>query len=315
MSGEAARAPRRLEFGTHIDHSDPVGSARMLEAEGFDYVNTGEHMVFHNGTGPSGLIALAAAAAATETIKLFSALVLLPLYPTILLAKMVATLDAVSHGRYNLGIGIGGDYPPEFVAMGIPFRERAARADEALEVLRRGWSEESLTFRGRFHDLRGVTFEPKPVQKPHLPIWVGGRKDGAMRRAGRYGDHWLPYLYTPEMLASSMAVVRDAAESAGRAPTAVRGALLAYFCVYEDRDRARRTAIDHMTRSYKRDFAGYVDKFVIHGTPDDARARLREYHDAGARTVLSLLVGPPEDVDSMRRRLVSDVFPEFRSPA
>jgi alkanesulfonate monooxygenase SsuD/methylene tetrahydromethanopterin reductase-like flavin-dependent oxidoreductase (luciferase family) len=195
--------------------------------------------------------------------------------------------------------------------MGIPITERAARTNEALRVLKQGWAGGPLTFKGRFHDLERITFEPT-VQKPHVPIWIAGRREGAMRRAGRYGDRWLPYLYTPEMLASSMAVVGAAAEGAGRAASDVTGAVLAYFSVGSDRAAARRDAIDYMSATYKRDFTGLVDRYVIHGTPADAQAALRAYHDAGARTVLGILACPPEHADAMRQVLVSDVFPEFR---
>lgn len=304
------RALRRLLFGTHIDHLDPVASARTLEAEGFDYIHSGEHMLFHTGTGPSAVVALAAAAAATERIRLLDLLLLVPLYPTILLAKMVATLDLISKGRYELGVGVGGDFPKEFTAMGVPLAGRGSRLDETLEVLRRGWSEEILTFHGRYHRLDDVRFEPRP--RGRVPVWVGGRSEAAMRRAGRAGDVWIPYLCTPDMLARGLAVVRQAAERAGRDPAAVRGAVLTYYCVYDDRARARDIATRYMSGVYKRDFSRRVDDYVVHGTPEDARARLREFHDAGATAVMSVLAAPPEDAAEMRMVLTREVFPEFR---
>lgn len=301
---------RRLEFSTHIDQSDPVASARQLEAEGWDYVQTSEHMLFHRGTGHSGFVTLTAAAVATSRIKLLSGLVLLPLYPTLLLAKLATTLDLVSGGRYNLGVGVGGDYPREFEVAGVPLKGRGVRANETLEILRRAWTDGTVTFKGRFHDYADVTFEPRPVQRP-LPIWVGGRQEGAMRRAGRYAHHWLPYLYTPERLAQSMVVVREAAEGAGRDPSDVQGAAFVYFSVYPDRERARAVAVETMSNAYRQDFTKLVDKYAIHGDPERVRGRLREYHDAGARAIVSYLAGPKEDAAAMRRLLTTEVFPEF----
>lgn len=136
-----------------------------------------------------------------------------------------------------------------------------------------------------------------------------------MRRAGRYGHHWLPYLYSPEMLAASMGVVGDAAEQAGRSRAEVRGAAFVYFSVYRDRDHARKVALDTMTASYRQDFSKLVDKYAIHGDPERVRNRLREYYDAGARTIVSFLVGPKEDAASMRELLTKEVFPEFRTGA
>jgi probable F420-dependent oxidoreductase len=304
---------RVLEFSTHIDQDDPAASARQLEAEGFDYVQASEHMLFHRGTGVSAFVTLTAAAAATSRIKLLTAVTLLPLYPTILLAKLATTLDRVSGGRFNLGVGVGGDYPREFDVTGVPLGGRGARANEMLEVLRRAWSsEDAVTFRGRFHDYVDVRFAPRPAQHP-LPIWVGGRSAAAMRRAGRYGQHWVPYLYTPEMLASSMDTVRQAAERAGRDPAEVKGAAFVYFSVYPDREHARAVAIETMSTSYRRDFTGLVDKYAVHGDPERARSRLREYYDAGARTIVSYLAGPKQDAPSMRALLASEVFPEFRA--
>jgi alkanesulfonate monooxygenase SsuD/methylene tetrahydromethanopterin reductase-like flavin-dependent oxidoreductase (luciferase family) len=109
--------------------------------------------------------------------------VLLPLYNLMVLAKQTSVLDVASDGRYHMGIGIGGEFPKEFEASGVPVKERGSRANEALEVITKLWTEQRVDFEGRYSQFTGVTLSPPPTQKPHPPIWVAGRKEPAMRRA------------------------------------------------------------------------------------------------------------------------------------
>src|SRR5271167_69561 len=193
----------RVEFGLSLSSMTTItSSARNAEAMGFDYLTCGEHLMFHGPIGNS-LIALSAAAAVTQKIKLMSTIVLVPLYGAAMLAKMTAVLDVVSGGRYHFGIGVGGEFPREFEAAGVPVRERGPRTNEALEVITRLWTEKKVTFSGRFSNFTEVTLDPPPAQKPHPPIWVAGRQDSAMKRAAKYAQGWLPYMYTPEQLATS----------------------------------------------------------------------------------------------------------------
>lgn len=195
---------RTLRFGLRLHYLETAGeSAKQAEAMGFDYVFAGEHMLFHRPR-MNAFIALAAAAATTQHVRLLSAVTLLPLYPAPLAAKLASCLDVISRGRFELGVGIGGEYPPEFEAAGVPLDQRARRTDEALEIIRRLFSGAQVTYEGRFHQLRSVRLQPPPVQGALLPIWVAGRRDGAIARAARYGDYWMPYLYSPEQVASSL---------------------------------------------------------------------------------------------------------------
>ncbi|MEL6986182.1 MAG: LLM class flavin-dependent oxidoreductase, partial [Actinomycetota bacterium] len=146
-----------------------VTAARQAEELGFDYLSTGEHLMFH-GPVPNGLISLAAAAGATERIKLFSSITLVPLYPPALLAKQVAMLDVVSQGRFTLGVGVGGEFPKEFDAVGVPVTERGARTNEALEVIDRLLTERDVSFDGRFTTLDEVSLSPKQIQQPRPKI-------------------------------------------------------------------------------------------------------------------------------------------------
>ena len=135
-----------IEFGIGLRQVDHLATdAKTAEELGYQFISCGEHVFFY-GPADNSLIALAAAAGATDTIKLMSTITLVPLYPAALLAKQVATLDRVSKGRFHLGVGVGGEIPQEFEACGVPVRERGARTNEALQLMKRLWTEDDVTF-------------------------------------------------------------------------------------------------------------------------------------------------------------------------
>jgi probable F420-dependent oxidoreductase len=274
-----------IELGIGLSNFDNIAAnARRAEAQGYDFVSTGEHVFFYGPIG-NGLIALAAAAGATATIKLMSTITLVPLYPAALLTKLVTSLDNVSNGRFHLGVGVGGEFAKEFEACGVPVNERGARTNETLEVMHKLWREDDVVFDGRFTTLSGVTLAPKPVQQPHPPIWISGRSEAAMRRCARFGTGWLPYMYTPEQLSSSLETINAMSADYQRAAP-VRPGLFIFFVVHEDREVAIDMATKRLSRQYNQDFSKLVHKYAIAGNPDDCAARLREYIDAGAGTII-----------------------------
>jgi probable F420-dependent oxidoreductase len=272
------------------DQGSVADEARAAEDAGYDGVATGEHLFFH-GPVTNGFVTLAAAAGATRRIRLLSSLTVLPLYPAALAIKLATTLDQVSNGRFDLGVGVGGEHPPEFVAAGTEVTERGARADEALELMRRMWSGGAVDFTGRFTTVPGLTLDPGPVQAGGPPVWLGGRRPAAIRRAGRFADVWMPYMYSPEQLAASLTEVRTAAEAAGRDPDGVRGAVFCWGGVDLDADASRREVVEGVSGVYQQDFSRLADRYLLHGDPDRVAARAREYADAGAETIVFSPVG------------------------
>src|ERR1700693_652107 len=199
---------KSIEFGVAVPTLNNVaGLAHTAEALGFDYVCSGEHVMFHV-PAPNSLISLAIAAGATTKIKLLSSVVLLPLYQPVVLAKMTSVLDFASKGRFHMGVGVGGEFPKEFEACGIPVKQRGSRSNAALEIIKRLWTEENVSVDERHTKFSSVTLNPRPIQQPHPPIWVAGRKEPAMLRAAKYGNGWLPYMYTPEMVRDSIDKIR-----------------------------------------------------------------------------------------------------------
>ena len=274
-----------VEFGIGLPRLDSIAEgAQRAEALGYDFLSTGEHVFFHGPIG-NGLISLAAAAGATTRIKLMSSITLVPLYPAALLTKLVTSLDVVSSGRFNLGVGVGGEFAREFEACGVPVEERGARTNESLELMLRLWAEDDVRFQGRFNTLSGVTLEPKPTQQPHPPIWISGRSQAAMRRCARFGTGWLPYMYTPEKLSESLAAIAAMGQECERS-VPVKPGLFIFFAVHEDRDVAIKMAAERLSRQYNQDFSQLVHRYAIAGNPQDCLARLREYIDAGAATII-----------------------------
>ncbi len=176
--------------------------AAYAESLGFDGLWIGEHIAFHIPTFDA-ITAMAAVAARTTRIGIGIAAMLLPLRPAAAVAKAIATLDVISNGRVRLGVGVGGEFPKEFEAVGVPLQTRGGRTDEAIAVLRALWAPGAATYHGRFVQFEDVLMEPKPVQAGGPPILVGGRSAHAIRRAARLGDGYMPYLYTPDQYADA----------------------------------------------------------------------------------------------------------------
>lgn len=292
------------------DQSQTAAGARAAEEAGFDLLATGEHMFFH-GPVPNGLVQLAAAAGATRTIRLLSALTIVPLYQPGVLAKLVTTLDQVSGGRFELGVGVGGEYPPEFEASGVNVKQRGSRTDETLDLLRLLWTGEQVDFAGKYATIPGLRLQPGPVQPGGPPIWLGGRKSAAIRRAARYASHWMPYMYSPEQLSASLSQVRDAASELGRQPSEISGAVYLWGAVDPDGSRSRQWAIDYVSKVYQQDFTPLADKYLIHGSPQQVVDRIGQYHDAGAETVVFAPVGDTDQRDLIFDTLAASVVPHL----
>ena len=193
----------------------------------------------------------------------------------------------------------------------MPVTERGARTNEALEIISLLLTEKNVSFDGRFTTLNDITISPSPVQKPSVPIWVAGRKDVAMKRVAKYGTGWMPYMYTPDMLASSMGKIADFSVEAGRPADAVQGGLFIFTCVHENRDRALELANEQLSKQYNQDFTKLVDKYTISGSPDDCIEQINAYRQAGAETIIFAQGCPPNYAESNTRLIGESILPAF----
>ena len=194
----------------------------------YPYSATGEFTGMASGEWLDQLVTLTYVGAVTERIRLGSGVLILPHRNPVVTAKMLATMDVLSKGRLIVGVGVGW-LREEFEALGLPpFSERGAVGNEYLLVFKELWTEENPRFEGEYCNFANIRFKPKPAQKPHPPIWVGGESGPALRRAATLGDAWHPIgsnprfpLVTAEQMGRAVARLRRYAERAGRDPAKV----------------------------------------------------------------------------------------------
>ena len=261
-----------MQFGLHLGTRGPaiepdslIAIARKAEALGFVHLGLSDHVVIatevdsiypYTQTGTwfaqdSGICleqitALGFIAAATTRLRLLSSVMVLPHRHPMLAAKMLATVDVLSKGRLTVGVGVGW-MAEELRLLGAPpFAERGRASDEYVEAFRTLWSDPSPSYRGRFVAFDKLKFEPKPAQRPRLPIWIGGETAPARRRAGRLGDGWYPVSNnpaapydTPEAFAAGLGEVRASAATAGRDPGVLDVGLFAIRCRLDAAESAR----------------------------------------------------------------------------
>ena len=276
---------RNLTFGVipgHDQSGDLLGTVELAEALGFDSVWVGDHVLWHVPS-PDPVALLGAIAARTRRARLGTAVMLAALRPPVVVAKQAATLDHLSGGRFVLGVGIGGENPAEFEAVGVPVRQRSGRLDETLRICRALWSAGGpVTFAGRYYALREVRFDLPPLTPGGPPVWVGGRAPRSLRRAGELGDGWLAFVVTPERFAAGWATVRAHASAAGRDPYALTPGLQVWCALADSDAEARAVIAPAIEAMYRAPFERF-ERYTIYGTPDRWRARLAEFAAAGVR--------------------------------
>ncbi len=306
-----------IRFGVSLSPHPPMEQwalAERVEAFGFDSLWCGDHISFYTPLYES-LTLLAFYAARTRRIRVGTAVYLLALRHPTVVAKITSTLDVLSEGRLIFGVGVGGENPKEFEACGVPRAERGARVDEGIEVLRALWSRTPASFSGRFVRFEGVSIDPKPLQPGGPPIWIGGRSDAALRRAGRVGDGWVSYVVTAERYRQSVAKMREAAAAAGRDPGRLETAHLAFITVGKDYERAKATWVARLSRRYNQDFGPLADKYGFIGTPAQCIEQLERFVEAGCRYFLLNAAAEPSDEALQLELLAAEILPHFRHGA
>lgn len=302
-----------VEVGFHIDGDvwEPEQITRVEEC-GYDILTTGEHIVFFRPI-LDVITVLAHAAAVTKRIKLLPSTLILPLRHPTIVAKELTSLDILSKGRLIASIGIGGDYPREFHACGIPIVERGRRANEALEIIRQYWSGETFSYEGKIFQLEDVDMCPTPVQEGGPPIWVCGRSDAAMKRAVKHGDGWQPYMYTAEQFAESVTRIGELASEAGRElPADFAYTSFMYVSMHDDVQEARNRAIEQLTYRFNLPFEKIVDKYCAYGPADKVIEDLGKYVQAGANRIIVGLVMPEEERIECVEKFASEILPSLQ---
>jgi len=315
--------PPQLTFGCSLSldgYWDVAELAQRAESLGFDRVTTGEHVMDGNPPRPTLLTipAMAAAAGATRKLRVMTGIVIAPLYHPVMLAKLVATLDVISQGRLDFGIGISGqrNTEAEFEALDIPVRTRGRRTDEMLEVMKRLWTEEQVSHHGRFFSFQNTTLLPQPAQKPYPPIWIAGRSDAAMRRAALHGDGWYPYLFTVRRLKASNETIRQMAAEAGRDLEGFHWGLNQPTAISQDREEALGLAVTNVGQRYvtpDRSAQDIARALCVTGTPQDCVQAVEERVDAGVRDFnFGFLSDNSTQLFAQMEMFAKQVIPHFR---
>ncbi len=300
-----------MKFGwmTSMDSLESVRQTTKLADEiGMDSLWVGDHIAFAVPI-MDPLLQLAQAAALSDRLTLGTSVYLLPLRHPTTVAKQVSTLDRLTEGRLIFGVGIGGEFPNEFAACGVPVKERGARLSEGMDVLRALWTGDKVSHQGKFFPFEDVMMRPKPMQAGGPPIWCGGRSEAALKRAGRKADGYISYVVTPEMYQSALATMAGAAEEAGRRVDRFGTAHLLFFRIDDSFEKSWDVATEHLSERYASDFRGPAKKYCALGKPEQVAETINRFREAGVRHIIIDSVSPLEERHEQVKRFAREVKP------
>jgi alkanesulfonate monooxygenase SsuD/methylene tetrahydromethanopterin reductase-like flavin-dependent oxidoreductase (luciferase family) len=303
--------------------SIPQRVANGFDAEGVrSYLARAEELGFEGGWLLEQTIAqapalaplelLSWAAGHTTSLRLGVAVMITSLHDPLQLASAVTAVDQLSHGRLDLGVAPGGGFRP-FAAFGVDRSTFISSFTEGLELMKRAWSDEpEVTFHGRFRDVDELPIQPKPVQRPHPPIWFGANAPAALARAVRLGDAFLGAgSSTTAKFVEAVKTVRTELDKQGKDPANFAIAKRVYLTVDNNAARARERVVEGLHRIYGD--ASRIEDVPVSGTADDVVRGLREVIDAGAQMILLNPTGADvaEDREQMEL-LAAEVIPQLR---
>ena len=310
-----------VSFGMHPERiytpEETYAFAEAAEALGYDSLWIGDHISFY-GHYTESLTTLAAFAARTSRITLGTGVYLLPLRRPAIAAKTAATVDYLTGGgRFVFGVGVGGEGKTEFELCGVPVKERGARTDESIEIVRKLWSGEAVSHEGRFWRFGGARQTPAPLTPGGPPIWVGGRSDAARKRAALTCEGYLSYMFSALRFAKGLDDMRRWAEETGR-PLDIEGgawtpAHHAFIYVHKDAERALREGIRNLSRRYNMDFDGIAQKYLFYGSRERCLEQIAAFQEAGATHFIFKHAGPADEEMDQMALLAEEVIPEVRN--
>lgn len=346
MSG-ANFSKSRVTFGVRAPNSGPLATpaslvevAREAEALGYDSVWVHDHLTWsdeihrthissgadHSAAGnPSpdfyeAMTSLAYLAGQVRAVRLGVACVVVPCRNPLLAAKQIATLDVLCQGRLDIGVGIGSPSTiksREYEALGVNRKQRGRIADDHLRAMKTIWTTHPSSYEGPFVRFTDAAICPKPLQKPHPPLWVGGWTEAAMKRTAALGDGWLPAWLLPEDIAKRFHEVREMAERHGRDPEKIHLGIEVYGCIDEDPAKARRDgfgtlAIGQSTFERFMTVEQLAEVSLI-GSPEEIRRRVKAYSEAGVSHFEIKFIYPSlERHSQMLRLFAKEILPEWR---
>ena len=304
-------AANKLRIGVMTGFPDPISAEQHVaqaETLGFDSLWVGDHVAFPVPMLDS-LSQLALASAYAQTVTLGTCVYLLPLRHPTVVAKQVATIDRMAAGRLILGVGVGGEFPNEYAACGVPIGERGARLSEGIEVLKALWTGESITRESRFYPLQDVQMLPKPEQQGGPPVWCGGRSEAALKRAGRLADGYISYAINAEQYRKSKQTIETAAVGVARDPKSITFAHMLFTRLGSSFEEAHSVATAHLSQRYAMDFGPAAKRYAALGLPSDVAESITQFRDEGVTHLVLDLTGPLQDREAQLQWFSEEVKP------
>ncbi|MBI3076348.1 MAG: TIGR03619 family F420-dependent LLM class oxidoreductase [Deltaproteobacteria bacterium] len=310
-----------MEFGAHLPvivfgDTRPPTAKELLDyavlAEELEYaaISANDHIIFRTGW-LDALTLLAAVCMATKRVRLATTVLLPALRNPVVCAKALATLDLLSGGRLLVGVGAG-SYLPDFEACGVPFEERWRRLDESIRVLRQLWSDQPARHDSPFYPLTDVRMEPKPLQRPGPPVWVGSwGSEAGLRRAARLGDGWIASAYntTPSRFGADWDRVREYVRQFGKNAGQFDNAVVTMFSyITDDAAEAERVARTILQPALGRPAEDLMNALPL-GRAQDCAEKVTQFAQAGARHIF---IWPVVDVQRQLRLFAENVVPLVR---
>lgn len=296
----------RVGIGPGIGASAGMGAAGFwslidaCEEIGWDSIWFSERV---GGDVLDPLAAMGAAVGRSKRLKYGTSVLVLPGRNPVLLAKELASLDALSEGRIIPVFGLGSPLPSEHELFGVARAERAARTDEAVQLMVRLWTEDDVTFEGRFHSVHNLTLLPKPVQKPHPDVWFGGHSEAACRRVGRLGTGWLPSFVTATEYKAKVDLIREVAAEHDREIEEDHYGALVPYVPWGKEEAAQAIMQAIQARRPEVDPA----QVIVPGGDDQLRARLESLVTQGATKFVVVPAVPPRDWGDELQRIYDNV--------
>jgi probable F420-dependent oxidoreductase len=242
------------------------------------------------------LTILAAAAAVTQRIRLGTSVLLGNTRHPAHLAKIIATLDFISNGRVTLGLGFG-SRENDYKAVEIPYEHRGSRAVEQVQLMKRLWTEDNVTHKGKFYNVENLTVGPRPIQKPHPPIWTGGSAEAALKRAGTWANGFICGSSAIPDFPTTWEKVSAHARAAGRNPNDIEKAGLTFMAIDDDQAKAVKRVEDYVMRYYGRLRSDVANTSLV-GSPAAVLDRIEAFLSRGLDTLIIGVADPdPRQLD------------------
>ena len=277
--------------------------ARKCESMGCHSMWTIDRIAYDN---LEPLTILAAAAGATQKIRLGTSVLLGNTRHPVHLAKIIATLDFISKGRLTVGLGFG-SREPDYSAVEVPFEHRGSRAVEQVQLMKRLWTDDNVTHKGKFFTVENLTLGPRPIQKPHPPLWTGGSADAALKRAGTWANGFISGSSAIANFHLTWDKIASYAAAAGRNPNEIEKASLAFMAINDDKAKALKAVEDYTIRYYGR-IRNPVESTSIVGSPDQCVEKIQYFLSKGLDTLIIGVADPdPRQLDLFGEKVMPNL--------